>query len=71
MTFITLNYEESISNIFFVLLGVLYNANVTLNGFLFLNILPLLLGNFISSVFFVGFFYTYIYLQSSNKKVGP
>ena len=48
MTFITLNLEHSVANMFLLPLGILSGADVSLSDALTKNILPASLGNFLA-----------------------
>ncbi len=61
MTFVTLGLEHSVANMFFIPLGMLNGANVTIGQFLFSNLLPVTIGNIIGGAGFVGAVYWWIY----------
>jgi formate/nitrite transporter len=63
MAFVTLGLEHSIANMFFIPLGMLNGANVTIGQFLFSNLLPVTIGNIIGGAVFVGAAYWWIYLR--------
>lgn len=61
MAFVALGLEHSIANMFFIPLGMLNGANVTIGQFLFANLLPVTIGNIIGGAGFVGAVYWWIY----------
>jgi len=63
MAFVTLGFEHSIANMFFIPLGIFYGAQVTWGQFLAVNLIPVTLGNIIGGAFFVGAMYWYIYVR--------
>lgn len=50
----TCGFEQSVPNMFFVSLGQMYGANVKLGAFLWRNLLPVVIGEFIGGALFVG-----------------
>ncbi|MBA7541831.1 putative formate transporter 1 [subsurface metagenome] len=82
MAFVTLGFEHSIANMFFIPMGLLLkgNANVvtmagltgklsnlTLQGFFVNNLIPVTLGNIIGGSFFVAVIYWFLYLKKNKK----
>lgn len=63
MTFVSLGYEHSIANMFYIPLGMMEGANVTYYGFLIENLLPATIGNIIGGALMVGTLYTFAYLK--------
>jgi formate/nitrite transporter len=61
MAFVTLGFEHSIANMFFIPTGIFYGANVTWQQFFVSNLFPVTLGNIVGGAFFVGMVYWYIY----------
>ncbi len=61
MAFVTLAFEHSIANMFFVPVGIFNGANVTWGQFFINNLLPSTLGNIVGGAFFVGFIYWWLY----------
>jgi len=68
MAFVTLGMEHSIANMFFIPLGMLNGANVTLGQFLWNNLLPVTLGNIIGGAVLVGGVYWWIYGREGPAK---
>ncbi|NLG49488.1 MAG: formate/nitrite transporter family protein [Chloroflexi bacterium] len=67
MAFVTLGWEHSIANMFFIPLGMLNGANVTIGQFLFSNLLPVTIGNIIGGAVFVGGIYWWIYGRGEKQ----
>jgi len=63
MAFVALGMEHSIANMFFIPLGMLNGAKVTVGQFLFSNLLPVTIGNIIGGAVFVGLVYWWAYLR--------
>ena len=58
-----IGYEHSIANMFFIPLGMLQGADISVYDFLVSNLIPATLGNIIGGALFVGSFYWYAYLK--------
>jgi len=61
MAFVTLGFEHSVANMFFIPLGIYYGADVTWTQFFIINLIPVTLGNIVGGSFFVGAVYWYVY----------
>jgi len=61
MAFVTLGFEHSVANMFFIPLGIYYGADVTWTQFFITNLIPVTLGNIVGGSFFVGAIYWYVY----------
>lgn len=61
MCFVAIGYEHSIANMFFIPLGMLQGADVSLYDFVIRNLIPATLGNIVGGAFFVGGLYWYAY----------
>jgi formate/nitrite transporter FocA (FNT family) len=61
MAFVTLGFEHSVANMFFIPVGIFYGADVTWTQFFILNLIPVTLGNIVGGSFFVGAIYWFIY----------
>ena len=75
--FVAMGFEHSVANMYFIPAGLLAKHqpelvqlvgnmnldNLTINSFLFDNLLPVTLGNIIGGSVFVGLFYWFIYLR--------
>lgn len=64
MLFVTLGYEHSIANMFFIPTAIYNGLNVSWIDFIVNNLIPATIGNIIGGAIFVGLIYGYIY----NKK---
>lgn len=63
MIFVTLGYEHSIANMFFVPTAIYAGADISWIDFILKNLIPSTLGNFVGGAVFVGCAYWYLYLQ--------
>lgn len=64
MLFVTLGYEHSIANMFFIPTAMYEGANISWGSFIINNLIPATLGNIAGGALFIGLIYGYIY----NKK---
>lgn len=64
MLFVTLGYEHSIANMFFIPTAIYSGADITWGQFICNNLIPATIGNIIGGAVFIGMVYGYIY----NKK---
>ncbi len=65
MAFVALGWEHSIANMFFIPLGMMLNAPVSLYAFLYHNLLPATLGNIAGGMLFVAL--PYFFLWGKNE----
>lgn len=63
MLFVTLGYEHSIANMFFIPAAIYSGADILWSNFLLQNLLPATLGNFVGGAGLVGCVYGYLYLN--------
>lgn len=63
MLFVTLGYEHSIANMFFIPAAIYSGADISWYTFIVHNLLPATLGNLLGGAVFVGGIYTYLYLK--------
>ncbi len=61
MTFVTLGFEHSIANMFYIPLGMMMGAEVSMGQLLVDNLLPVTLGNIVGGALFVGAFHAYLF----------
>lgn len=61
MAFVALGFEHSVANMFFIPLGMLNGAQVTIGQFLWNNLVPVTIGNIIGGAGLVGALYWWIY----------
>jgi len=59
--FATSGFEHCVANMFYVPLGLMYGADVTIGKFLYANLIPATLGNIFGGAFFVGALLYYIH----------
>lgn len=63
MIFVTLGYEHSIANMFFIPAAIYSGAEITWMQFISDNLIAATLGNIVGGAVFVGCVYWYIYLR--------
>ncbi|NDV68112.1 formate/nitrite transporter family protein [Dysgonomonas sp. 25] len=63
MIFVTLGYEHSIANMFFIPAAIYSGADILWSDFLIQNLLPATLGNLAGGAIFVGCVYWYLHLK--------
>ena len=63
MLFVTLGYEHSIANMFFIPAAIFTGAPITWLDFVTVNLIPATLGNIVGGALFVGMAYWYVYLR--------
>lgn len=63
MAFVAIGFEHSVANMFFIPLGMLNGAQVSVGQFLWRNLLPVTLGNIIGGAGFVGGVYWWLYAR--------
>lgn len=65
MAFVTMGFEHSIANMFFIPLAIFEGADITWSMFIFKNLIPATLGNIVGGGFFVGTLYWKIFGEKS------
>ena len=68
MIFVTLGYEHSIANMFFIPAAIYSGADILWSDFILQNLVPATLGNLIGGGLFVGCVYWYLHLYRNNQK---
>lgn len=63
MLFVTLGFEHSVANMFFVPAAIYTGAAITWGEFLLNNLLPATIGNIIGGAVFVACAYWYVYMK--------
>ncbi len=63
MAFVALGYEHSIANMFFIPVGMMEGASVTIAQFAIDNLVPATIGNIVGGALFVGCVNAYVYLR--------
>ncbi|WP_166964888.1 formate/nitrite transporter family protein [Yeosuana marina] len=61
MAFVTMGFEHSIANMFFVPLAIFEGADITWATFIINNLIPATLGNIVGGALFVGLPYGYLF----------
>lgn len=67
MLFVTLGYEHSIANMFFIPAAIYSGAALTWSDFIIQNLLPATLGNLIGGMVLVGATYWYLYPSDKDQ----
>lgn len=63
MLFVTLGYEHSIANMFFIPAAIYSGADILWSDFILQNLIPATIGNFIGGALLVGCIYWYLHLK--------
>ncbi|MBK5720933.1 formate/nitrite transporter family protein [Dysgonomonas sp. Marseille-P4677] len=66
MLFVTLGYEHSIANMFFIPAAIYSGADISWNAFILQNLIPATIGNIIGGGGLVGCIYWYLYLKNES-----
>lgn len=61
MAFVTMGFEHSIANMYFIPLAIFEGVDITWTTFLVKNLIPATLGNIVGGGLFVGVIYGYIF----------
>lgn len=61
MAFVTMGFEHSVANMFFIPTAIFYGAPVTWSEFIMNNLIPATLGNIVGGSVLVGMLYGYVY----------
>ncbi len=67
MLFVTLGYEHSIANMFFIPAAIYSGAEIAWGAFITGNLLPATLGNILGGMIFVGCVYWYLYTDKQKE----
>lgn len=68
MMFVTMGYEHSIANMFFIPAAIYTGAGISWSDFFVTNLLPSTLGNIIGGMLLVGCVYYYLFLKQGKKE---
>lgn len=68
MTFVTIGYEHSIANMYYLLTGLMYGSPFTFGDFLAYNLIPATLGNTIAAVVFMACIYYFVHLHKQRNQ---
>lgn len=66
MLFVTLGYEHSIANMFFIPAAIYSGADITWTNFIFQNLMPATFGNLIGGGVLIGCVYWYLNLKDEE-----
>ncbi len=70
MAFVAIGFEHSVANMFFIPLGMLNGADVTVGQVLWNNLLPVTLGNIVGGSGLVGALYWWVYARECRVDQG-
>lgn len=68
MLFVTLGYEHSIANMFFMPAAIYVGADITWSSFIVDNLVPATIGNLIGGSVLVGMVYWYLFLKKRAEQ---
>ena len=68
MLFVTLGYEHSIANMFFIPAAIYSGADILWSDFILQNLIPATIGNLIGGVIIVGYIYWYLFLNAGKEE---
>jgi formate/nitrite transporter len=71
MTFFALGFEHSVVNMFVIPSGMMFGAAISINQFLFWNLLPVTIGNIVAGSLFTGAALYTTYPSASTHAVSP
>ncbi len=66
MAFVTMGFEHSIANMFFIPLAIFEGADISWGTFIIKNLIPATIGNIVGGAFFVGTLYWYAYGEKES-----
>eukprot|EP00977_Amphora_coffeiformis_P015520 scaffold4535_cov179-Amphora_coffeaeformis.AAC.5 len=67
VTFVLIGFDHCIANMYFIPLGMMYGAKVTVFECLFMALLPATLGNIVGGALGMGFVYWYLHDDSARQ----
>lgn len=68
MAFVALGYEHCVANMFFIPLGMMEGATVSVGTMFSANLIPATIGNIIGGALFVGTLFTWLHLRPGEKQ---
>ncbi len=68
MLFVTLGYEHSIANMFFIPAAMYTGSAISWSQFIIDNLIPATLGNIVGGAVFVGLIYGYVYQPKKKEQ---
>ena len=66
MAFVTIGFEHSVANMFFIPVGIFLGGGVTWSQFFINNMIPVTLGNIVGGAVFVAVIYWWTYLRGTG-----
>ncbi|WP_066217859.1 formate/nitrite transporter family protein [Formosa haliotis] len=66
MAFVTMGFEHSIANMYFIPLAIMEGADITWATFVTKNLIPATMGNIVGGALFVGLPYGYLFGKTEN-----
>ena len=66
MAFVTLGFEHSVANMFFIPLGIFLGGKITWTQAIVNNLIPVTIGNIIGGAIFVAMIYYFVYIKNGN-----
>lgn len=67
MAFVALSYEHCIANMFFIPLGMMEGAGISIGDFCLKNLVPVTIGNILGGALFVGSLNTWLHLKKTPE----
>lgn len=67
MTFVTLGYEHSIANMFFIPAAIYAGADISWSAFILQNLIPATIGNLIGGGVLIGCLYWFIHIKAEKS----
>lgn len=71
MLFVTLGYEHSVANMFFIPAAMYSGADISWSAFILKNLIPATVGNVVGGAGFVGCVYWYLFLKEDKSLANP
>lgn len=68
MAFVTMGFEHSIANMFFIPSAIFYGSDISWSQFIIQNLIPATLGNIVGGGVFVGAAYWFMFLRESKNQ---
>ena len=68
MIFVTLGFEHSIANMFFIPTAIYMGSSITWGEFIINNLIPATIGNIIGGVVFVACAYWFVYMRENKPQ---
>ena len=63
MAFVALGYEHSIANMFFIPIGMMEGADISISRFVADNLIPATIGNIVGGALMVGTAYWFVFAR--------